>query len=111
MPVFITVDPARDSPSRIAQYLKDFHPSFVGLYGDYDSTKAVCKAYRVYFSTPPNADPRGDYLVDHSIFIYFMDPEGKFVDAFGQQVTAAEAEAKITDAVSEWQTNHGGRKV
>lgn len=73
MPVFITVDPARDSPSRIARYLQDFHPSFVGLYGDYDPTKAACKAYRVYFSTPPNADPKGDYLVDYSIFIHFMD--------------------------------------
>ena len=69
----------------------DFHSSFVGLVGDYDAIKAVCKAYRVYFSTPPNADPNGDYLVGHSIFIYLMDPDGKFVDAFGQQVTAKEA--------------------
>ena len=83
----------------------------MGLYGDYDPTKAACKAYRVYFSTPPNADPKGDYLVDHSIFIYFMDPEGTFVDAFGQQVTAAEAEAKVNDAISEWQRDHGGKKV
>ncbi len=111
LPVFITVDPARDSSSRISQYLKDFHPMFVGLVSDYETTKAVCKAYRVYFSTPPNTDPKGDYLVDHSIFIYFMDPEGNLSDAFGQQVTAEEAETKIIDAIAEWQKLHGGKKV
>jgi len=89
----------------------DFHSSFVGLVGEYDAIKAVCKAYRVYFSTPPNADPKGDYLVDHSIFIYFMDPDGKFVDAFGQQVTAKEAESKIDEVIDEWQRDHGGRRV
>ena len=111
LPVFISVDPARDSPSRISQYLRDFHSTFVGLVGDYDTTKAVCKAYRVYFSTPQNADPKGDYLVDHSIFIYLMDPEGKFVEAFGQQVTAEEAESKIDEAINEWQKDHGGKRV
>jgi protein SCO1/2 len=110
-PIFISVDPARDSPSRISQYLKDFHSSFVGLVGDYDTTKAVCKAYRVYFSTPPNADPKGDYLVDHSIFIYLMDPEGRFVDAFGQQVTAEDAGSKIGEVIEEWQKDHDGRQV
>lgn len=111
MPVFITVDPARDSSTRMSLYLKDFHPSFVGLIGDYETTKIVCKAYRVYFSTPPNADPKGDYLVDHSIFIYFIDPEGKFSDAFGQQVTADEIETKIDETIAEWQKSHGAKKV
>ncbi|KAJ3516893.1 hypothetical protein NLJ89_g844 [Agrocybe chaxingu] len=107
LPIFISVDPARDSPSRIAQYLKDFHPSFLGLVGAYDTTKAVCKAYRVYFSTPPNADPNGDYLVDHSIFVYLMDPRGQFVEAFGQQVTAEEVEAKINESITQWQKGTG----
>lgn len=105
--MFISVDPARDSPSRIAQYLEDFHPSFVGLVGDYADIKAVCKAYRVYFSTPPNADPKGDYLVDHSIFIYLMDPTGKFVDAYGQIVTPEDMHTRINEAVAEWQKTTG----
>ena len=104
------MDPARDTPSRIGQYLMDFHPSFIGLVGEYVDTKAVCKAYRVYFSTPPNADPKGDYLVDHSIFVYLMDPNGQFVEAFGQNVSAEEVEAKINDAVGQWQKENG-RKV
>jgi protein SCO1 len=54
-PVFITVDPARDSPAQIARYVADFHPRFTGLSGDYAATKATCKSYRVYFSTPKDA--------------------------------------------------------
>ncbi|KAJ8508447.1 hypothetical protein ONZ45_g9292 [Pleurotus djamor] len=106
-PVFISVDPARDTPSRIGQYLSDFHKSFIGLVGPYDATKAVCKAYRVYFSTPPNADPNGDYLVDHSIFVYLMDPEGQFVEAFGQAVEAPQVIEKVNEAIDEWVKDHG----
>lgn len=106
-PLFITVDPVRDSQSRISRYLQDFHPSFTGLFGSYDATKAVCKAYRVYFSTPPNADPNGDYLVDHSIFVYLMDPHGKFVEAFGQSVGEEVVKTKINEAISQWQQETG----
>jgi len=106
-PVFVSVDPARDTPTRMGQYLRDFHPSFTGLVGDYASTKAACKAYRVYFSTPPKADPNGDYLVDHSIYVYLMDPEGQFQEAFGQSVTADEVVGKIHEAVEEWKKEHG----
>ena len=44
----------------------EFHPSMVGLTGDYESVKKACRSYRVYFSTPPDAKPTDDYLVDHS---------------------------------------------
>ncbi|KIK68842.1 hypothetical protein GYMLUDRAFT_255478 [Collybiopsis luxurians FD-317 M1] len=101
-PVFISVDPARDTPSTIRTYLTDFHSSFIGLVGDYQETKSVCKAYRVYFSTPPDADPKGDYLVDHSIFVYLMDPEGRFVEAFGQVAQKEEMVEKIKEFVVEW---------
>jgi len=105
-PVFISVDPARDSISQIARYLGDFHPRFTGLTGEYGSIKSACKAFRVYFSTPPNADPKGDYLVDHSIFIYLMDPDGEFVEAFGQSTPVDEVVARIRKEIMSWkQTN------
>jgi len=107
LPIFISVDPARDTPERISRYLADFHPSFVGLVGPYDVTKAACKAYRVYFSTPPNADPKGDYLVDHSIFVYLMDPEGQFVEAFGQTVEVEQIVTKIKEEVADWEKTNG----
>ncbi|KAJ7499461.1 SCO1/SenC-domain-containing protein [Mycena latifolia] len=106
-PVFVSVDPARDSPSRIAVYLKDFHPAFTGIVGSFDAVKAMCKAYRVYFSTPPDAKPEDDYLVDHSIFVYFMDPKGQFVEAFGQTVTIEEMLQKVRDEITTWKSETG----
>jgi protein SCO1/2 len=50
----------------------EFHPDIVGLTGSWADIQAVCKAFRVYFSTPPDVKPGQDYLVDHSIFFYLM---------------------------------------
>lgn len=83
-PIFITCDPARDTPEVVKEYLADFHPDIIGLTGSYDEVKNTCKQYRVYFSTPPNVKPGQDYLVDHSIFFYLMDSDGEFVDAMGR---------------------------
>lgn len=94
-PLFITCDPARDSPEIVKQYLTDFHPSIVGLTGTYEQVKSVCKKYRVYFSTPADVKPGQDYLVDHSIFFYLMDSEGQFVDVIGREVDAKQGVEKI----------------
>ncbi|WFD43306.1 Cu-binding protein [Malassezia psittaci] len=101
-PVFVTCDPARDRVPLVAEYIADFHPRMLGLTGSYDDVKKACKSYRVYFSTPPGADPTQDYLVDHSIFFYLMDPEGKFVDAFGKSTTKDEVLSKVRDYVKRW---------
>jgi protein SCO1/2 len=94
-PIFITCDPARDTPEIIEQYLQDFHPSIIGLTGTYENVKKACKQYRVYFSTPPDVKPGQDYLVDHSIFFYLMDSEGNFVDVIGRDSTAEQSVEKI----------------
>lgn len=111
-PVFISVDPARDSLDQIALYLRDFHPTFIGLTGPpptkdspssaHAAIKSICKSYRVYFSTPPDADPKGDYLVDHSIYIYLMDPKGQFVEAFGQSTTVSQIVEKVKKEMAIW---------
>ncbi|GAA5852289.1 hypothetical protein JCM5353_004592 [Sporobolomyces roseus] len=101
LPVFITCDPARDDIKAVKTHVRDFHPSLVGLTGPYDDIKKTCKAYRVYFSTPPNAKATEDYLVDHSIFFYLMDPKGKFVDAFGRSMGAREVESKVKGYLEE----------
>ena len=72
LPVFITCDPARDTPQVLREYLKEFHPDIIGLTGTYEQVKHVCKQYRVYFSTPKDVKPGEDYLVDHSIYFYLM---------------------------------------
>lgn len=70
--VFISCDPARDTPEVLRRYLREFHPDILGLVGTWEEVKSVCKAYRVYFSTPPDVKPGQDYLVDHSIYFYLM---------------------------------------
>ena len=72
LPVFITCDPARDSPAVLKSYLKEFHDGLIGLTGSWEQIKDVCKKYRVYFSTPEGVKPGMDYLVDHSIYFYLM---------------------------------------
>ncbi|EGO04189.1 hypothetical protein SERLA73DRAFT_173625 [Serpula lacrymans var. lacrymans S7.3] len=106
-PVFISVDPARDSVPQMARYLSDFHPRILGLTGEYATVKQTCKAYRVYFSTPPNADPAGDYLVDHSIYVYLMDPRGNFVEAFGQSSTEEEVVERVRKEIGKWEAQTG----
>lgn len=82
-PVFITCDPIRDTPEVLRHYLKDFHPSIIGLTGTHSRIKEMCKNYKVFFSTPANANPKEDYIVDHSAFTYVIDPEGQFMEAIG----------------------------
>jgi protein SCO1/2 len=109
-PVFVSVDPARDTPAQMTRYLRDFHPRFVGLAGSYDATKATCKAYRVYFSTPPGTKETDDYLVDHSIFVYLLDPAGAFVEAFGQVTTVDDVVQRTERELKMWE-EETGRKI
>ncbi|KAG5438963.1 hypothetical protein PCANB_002293 [Pneumocystis canis] len=106
-PIFITCDPNRDTPSQIKEYLQEFHPQIIGLTGTYESIKALCKSYRVYFSTPPNIKPGDDYLVDHSIFFYLMKPDGRFQDVFGRQYTSEQISTRILQYVHDWEASHG----
>ena len=101
--VFITCDPARDTPAVLRSYLAEFHPSLLGLTGTWEETKNVCKQYRVYFSTPPDLQAgEEDYLVDHSIYFYVMDPEGDFVECIGRQDTPESAAAIVLEHVRDW---------
>ncbi|KAI9312365.1 SCO1/SenC-domain-containing protein [Dichotomocladium elegans] len=90
VPVFITCDPRRDTPKVVKEYVKDFHPDMLGFTGSQEEIRQVAKSFRVYVSSPPAVAEGEDYLVDHSIFFYLMDPEGKFVDCYAKDTTAEE---------------------
>jgi protein SCO1/2 len=102
---FVTCDPLRDTPAVMKAYLQEFHPELLGLTGTYDQIKQLCKAYRVYFSTPPGLNPGQDYLVDHSIYFYLMDPEGDFVEALGRQHSPEQAATIIGNHIKDWKSS------
>ena len=81
-PLFITVDPQRDTPEVMQQYTQSFDPRIIGLTGTPQQIAAVAKEYGAYYvrhQTGPGAE---DYVMDHSVYLYLMDPGGNYVRAF-----------------------------
>jgi len=102
--VFISVDPQRDTPAVIKNYVKEFHPDMIGLTGDFETIKKVSKSYRVYFNkTGESAD---DYLVDHSIIHYLINPDGDFVTFFNKNQTAEQIANSLLENAAAWQKDH-----
>jgi protein SCO1 len=77
-PIFVTVDPARDSAKEMTAYLEAFDPRILGLRGDPDEIEAAAKQYRVYYRARALGD--GSYAIDHSSFLYVLNPQGRFVE-------------------------------
>lgn len=75
VPIFITVDPERDTPAVIKQFVANFHPRVVGLTGSPEAIAAVAKSYAVYFKKQPPG-PGGGYMVDHLAVAFLMGPDG-----------------------------------
>ena len=78
VPLFVTVDPKRDTSQKLKSYLASFGPRFVGLTGQAKDIAAAAKEYRVYYKERP-AENGGDYTVDHSGVVYLMGPNGAFI--------------------------------
>ena len=121
VPVFISVDPHRDTVPKVKSFLTSkytaqevaewaekeqvgqpkFHPSFIGLTGSREQVEVATKAYRVYFSKAQDAEREAsdddDYLVDHSIICYFLDPDGEFQDFFTQSATVEEVSSRMLE--------------
>ncbi len=93
-PIFITIDPARDTPQVLKRYIANFHPSLIGLTGSPAQIAAVAKAYRVYYAKADNGSG-ADYLMDHSGFIYLMGRDGKYVTLLTPQSDAKEMAERI----------------
>jgi protein SCO1/2 len=96
-PLFITVDPERDTVKHLSDYVKNFHAGMVGLTGSAAQIKQVAKVYRVYYrkAEPASGDPPEDYLMDHSSVVYLMDREGLYITHFTHRSPSEEIEAAI----------------
>ena len=95
VPVFITLDPERDTPQAMAEYVKSFGRNFVGLTGSPEAIADAAKAYRVAYAKVENKESASDYSVDHSALVYLMDPEGKYVTHFSYGTSADEMAEKL----------------
>lgn len=100
-PIFISVDPLRDTIQRLLEYSKQFHSRIRWLTGSYDDLLDVSKKFRVYFSIPDDATPDSDYNVDHSIFFFLMDRQGKLLNYYGQNKTAEEIAQAMASVIAE----------
>lgn len=85
-PVFISVDPNRDTPQVLAEYTKNLHPKMVGLTGTAEQVKVAANAYKAYYKIPVPAEDF--YMVDHSTFTYLMLPGVGFAEFFNRDTTA-----------------------
>jgi len=101
-PLFITVDPERDTPEYLREYLVHFHPGIVGLTGTPEQIKSVAKAYGVYYakSLQEGDDPE-DYLVDHTSLTFFMDEDGEYAAHFSHSTQAKAMADKMKKILSE----------
>lgn len=83
VPVFITIDPSRDTPAVLKEYLKHFHPKFIGLTGNEKQIREVADKFKVYYAkVASESDNNQDYMLDHSSFTYLMDKNGKYLKHF-----------------------------
>jgi len=91
--LFITIDPERDTPAVMQDYVTAFNAPITGLSGTPEQTAAVAKEYRVYYAKHPKDG--GDYDMDHSSIIYVMDPRGRFVANFTHETAPDDIAAKL----------------
>lgn len=85
-PVFISIDPDRDTPEALADYASNMHPKLVALTGSEDQVKAASQAYKTFYAKRDTGDEF--YLMDHSTFTYLMLPGAGFVDFFRREITS-----------------------
>ena len=90
VPIFITLDPERDTQATMAAYVKNFGPRFVGLTGSSEQIAAAAKAYRVAYSKFQQDKKSSDYSIDHSALVYLMGKDGEYISHFAYGTPASQ---------------------
>lgn len=98
-PIFISIDPERDTAALVGEYLKSFDPRIVGLTGSPAEIAAVAKQYRVFYKKSPfeNSD---DYSMNHSSYVYVMGPDGRYLTLFPSDQSSDEMTARLREMLT-----------
>ncbi len=97
-PLFVTVDPERDTPEQMKMYVGHFHPSIIGLTGSLDQIDRAARGYRVYYAKVMEEDGGADdYLMDHTAITYLMGPDGEFRAFFSHDTTPQEIAQRLRE--------------
>lgn len=99
-PVFVSIDPERDTPDAVKRYVENFHPRLIGLTGSPDDIAGIARAYRVYYKKAPGVEADGSYEMDHSTTIYLMDAAGRFRKHFSYTTDAKGLAQGLREAIS-----------
>lgn len=98
-PVFVSIDPARDTPAVLKAYVGNFGDHLIGLTGTAEEVAGIAKAYRVYYAKAGAGSSSTDYLMDHSSIIYLMGPDGRFVKHMAYTTDAAKLAAELKETL------------
>lgn len=99
VPLFVSLDPARDTPEKLAEYVKSFGPRLIGLTGTPDEIAKLARAYRVYYKKVDEPKAPQNYTLDHTSIIYLMAPNGEFITHFTHATKADELAARLRQAL------------
>jgi len=102
-PLFVSVDPERDTAGVLREYVKNFHPKIIGLTGNKSSIEHVTKLFKVKYEIAPESKGKEDeyYLIDHSAGVYFMSPNGYFISKFAHGISGQQIADKILKILEE----------
>ena len=99
VPVFISIDPKRDTPGVVKEFAAAFSPRLVGLTGNAEQVGKVARAYRVYFAERRTGPGVNDYAMDHSSILYLMGPDGAFIGPLRAEATGEQMAAELARLV------------
>lgn len=99
-PIFVTLDPERDTPQQLKGYVTHFDPEFVGLTGTPQEIVSITDEYHVFYKKVPRSDTPGDYTVDHSTFLFLLGQDGAYLDHFGRGMKEADIIQRVTEKLS-----------
>jgi len=101
-PLFISVDPKRDNPTVLREYVSNFHPSIIGLTGPEHLIKRTADLFKVKYSiAPADENTEEHYIIDHSAGVYFMSPTGQFILKFAHGLSGENMAKRIKEVIAE----------